>query len=433
MRSFGVDSYSEPSGIAETMGPTDRDCLIVGEKSPLDVADGEAVLALARCLRGAGLPARVLAGAGDAAAGEDLLSAMDRRGWAYEIVGGGVPSTSAESAVMEKPRRVLTTVDGVPIEMPYGSGGDGDGAGAGGDVYGLFLAAISCRRPGFVVLFGCGGSAGAIVRACRERGIRSIRSPRGPIDRMFDPPIEVDACVVHSRAAAGYATEVLGLRAEVLPMPVDCERIKATGREPRYLTFLDPTPERGVFPLARIAEECGRRRPDIPILIVEGEGTEATLAGCGLDLTARGNVSLMSPTSDPRKYWRPTKLLIAPRLAREDQPADVVGALINGIPVIGSDRGGLPETLGEGGIVLPLPERLTPATRALPTPEEVAPWVEAVIRLWDDDALRGEYERKGRIEARRWSAEVGSGLSYNSSSRSSLSSARIRRDLVGPK
>ncbi len=45
--------------------------------------------------------------------------------------------------------------------------------------------------------------------------------------------------------------------------------------------------------------------------------------------------------------------------------------MVNGVPVVGSDRGGIPEALGGAGIVLPLPDRLTPATRIPPTAEKV--------------------------------------------------------------
>ena len=61
-----------------------------------------------------------------------------------------------------------------------------------------------------------------------------------------------------------------------------------------------------------------------------------------------------------------------------------IEAMINGIPVIGSDRGGIPETLGAAGICLSLPDRLTPASRIVPTAEELEPWVQTVVRLWDD-------------------------------------------------
>jgi hypothetical protein len=43
---------------------------------------------------------------------------------------------------------------------------------------------------------------------------------------------------------------------------------------------------------------------------------------------------------------------------------------INGIPVIGSGRGGICETLGESGFLLSLPERLTPVSEIVPTADE---------------------------------------------------------------
>ena len=67
-----------------------------------------------------------------------------------------------------------------------------------------------------------------------------------------------------------------------------------------------------------------------------------------------------------------------------------IESMINGIPVIGSDRGGIPEALGDCGFVLPLPARLTPTTRDVPEAAEVEPWVETIIRLWDDRALYEE-------------------------------------------
>jgi glycosyltransferase involved in cell wall biosynthesis len=76
--------------------------------------------------------------------------------------------------------------------------------------------------------------------------------------------------------------------------------------------------------------------------------------------------------------------------------------MINGIPVIGSDRGGIPETVGNGGTVLTLPDRLTPQTKIVPEAGEVEPWIETIIRLWDDPALYVERSELARKEADRW-------------------------------
>jgi hypothetical protein len=110
----------------------------------------------------------------------------------------------------------------------------------------------------------------------------------------------------------------------------------------------------------------------------------------------------MAHTEDPRHYWSVTRLCVMPSLAHEYHPAAAIEAMVNGIPVIGSDRGAIRECLGNAGLVLPVPERLGPRTHELPTVSEVVPWVDAVIRLWDDGGWYAEQCRRSSAEARRW-------------------------------
>ncbi len=213
---------------------------------------------------------------------------------------------------------------------------------------------------------------------------------------------EADAVLVFTRFAAADLRNTLGLQCEILPYPIDVDRVRATTHDRRYLTFVDPSPERGVHVFARIADELGRRRPDIPLLVVEGHGFELTLADCGLDLRVYGNISLMARTADPRQYWSVTRLCVMPSLGRDHQAPKAIEAMVNGIPVVGSDRGGIRECLGNAGLVLPVPERLGPLTHELPTVNEVGPWLDAVIRLWDNSAWYAEQCRRSSSEARRW-------------------------------
>ncbi|MBX6313833.1 MAG: glycosyltransferase [Isosphaeraceae bacterium] len=81
----------------------------------------------------------------------------------------------------------------------------------------------------------------------------------------------------------------------------------------------------------------------------------------------------MARTHDPRRFWSVIRVCLVPSLAAETQGLVATEAMTNGIPVVASDRGALPETLGSAGVILPLPARLTPSTRSLPTAAEVAP------------------------------------------------------------
>ena len=168
---------------------------------------------------------------------------------------------------------------------------------------------------------------------------------------------------------------------------------------PRFVTFVNPVLEKGACAFVRIAHELGRRRPDIPLLVVESRGTRENLAALGLGRDDFVNVQMMPNTIDPRRFYALTRIALLPSLCPENQPLVAVESMINGIPVIGSDRGGIPEVLGDCGFVLPLPDRLTPTGRIVPEADEVEPWVETIVRLWDDRALYQEQSLKARAEA----------------------------------
>ncbi len=236
----------------------------------------------------------------------------------------------------------------------------------------------------------------------------------------------VDHCLVASEFARRHYRDKLDLDCHVLPYAIDWDRVWVAGagrdpqkgdrhledsepvpvlgiaRNPRFVTFVNPVLEKGVCAFVRIAQELGRRRPDIPFLVVESRGDRRTLSALGLGRDGDVNVQVMANTNDPRKFYALSRIVLLPSLWWENQPLVAIEAMINGIPVIGSDRGGIPEVLGESGFVLPLPERLTPVSREVPEAGEVEPWVETIVRLWDDRALYEEQSRRAREEARRW-------------------------------
>ncbi len=75
------------------------------------------------------------------------------------------------------------------------------------------------------------------------------------------------------------------------PIPVDWERVRVEDPDPRYVTFVNPTLYKGAYPFVRIAQELGRRRPDIPLLVVESRATKATLG----DVRAQAHGSSQYP------------------------------------------------------------------------------------------------------------------------------------------
>ncbi len=266
----------------------------------------------------------------------------------------------------------------------------------------FFEKFLETYAPDVMITYGGDPTTHGMIRMARERRIPVVFMIHNFGYRNAKLFPDVDYCIVASEFARRQYRETVGLDCQTLPYPIDWDRVTAESREARFVTFVNPCLEKGVYPFARIADELGRRRPDIPLLVVESRGTRDTAAACGIDPDARGNITFMPHTTDCRRFWALTKLALMPSLWWENQPLVAVEAMINGIPVIGSDRGGIPETLGASGFALPLPERLTPASKIVPSAEEVEPWVETVIRLWDDDSLYQEQSALAKREAQRW-------------------------------
>ena len=393
----------------EGTGPRSR-LLYLTTSCLLDDTNGAAVAGrtLLRGMARRGMAVEALCGPTlDGGGGVEVGDWLAERRVAFEAVEGNGYSVDARGVRAIVPPHLKLVDGGVPITVHRGSTAKRGQAGGNPEEFDrLFEGAIERFRPDVVV--GYGGSRGMrrAFAESRRWGIATVFELHNFAYDRRDTFDDIDAVRVPSRFAAEHYRRTLGLECTVLPNLVDVDRVRALDREPKYVTFVNPSAEKGVYPFARIADELGRRRPEIPLLVVESRGSEATLASCGLDLRGFGNVFLMANTADPRRFWRLSKLCLMPSLWRENQPLVAVEAMLNGIPVIGSDRGGIPETLGHAGVVLPLPDRLTPATRTPPTAEEVGPWVEAIIRLWDDPALLDQHRRLALAEAGRWASDI---------------------------
>jgi glycosyltransferase involved in cell wall biosynthesis len=167
------------------------------------------------------------------------------------------------------------------------------------------------------------------------------------------------------------------------------------------VTLVNPEPRKGIHVFVRIVEVLFRRRPDIPLLLVEGVAKGSYLPQLGIDLRGMENLWIMPNSPDARGLHAATKILLMPSLM-ENAALVAMEAMLNGIPVVGSNRGGLPETIGDAGFLLDIPAKYTPETREVPRAEEVEPWVETIIRLWDDTKWYDRWSQAAREHARQW-------------------------------
>lgn len=180
--------------------------------------------------------------------------------------------------------------------------------------------------------------------------------------------LKADSFLANSQFTAdAYRTEV-GITATVVPPLFRAEQYRtATSRE--FVTFINPHPDKGVATALDLAERC----PDIPFRIISGWSlSPETAKWLDARLTALPNVQLVQRTSNMRSIYARTKVLLAPSRWREGWGRVVSEAQFSGIPAIASSIGGLPESVGPGGVLI------DPAA-----PLEA--WVATLRRVWDDE------------------------------------------------
>jgi glycosyltransferase involved in cell wall biosynthesis len=242
-------------------------------------------------------------------------------------------------------------------------------------------------------------------RRARESGSRVVFAIHNEAYMCSPAFADVDATFSPSRFLAERYRSALGVEVMALPPPVTGDQVVAVSREPTFVTFINPEPLKGVAVFARIAEEISRRHPEIPFLVVKSRRASdvlvaSALAG-GFDLRRRSNIGVAEPVAEPKRIYAVTRVLLVPSL--EEAAGRVAAeALLNGIPVIASDCGGLPETLRGGGFVLPLPPGVTSDTIVPPPADSLQTWVNLTIRLMTDQAFYQEATHRAHKAGRAY-------------------------------
>jgi glycosyltransferase involved in cell wall biosynthesis len=269
----------------------------------------------------------------------------------------------------------------------------------------MFDAVVQRCRPDILLTYGGQWLVQTLLQRAKQHGLRTVFLLHNLEYHGAALFREVDAVLVPSEASQRHYREKLGLTSTALPGPWDWSRILCSRRRDQFVTFVNPQPAKGGFWFARILLELSRRRPDIPFLVVEARGTCAQLADSGLDLAALP-FQRMANTREPREFYEVTRLLLVPSVWNEAFGRVAVEAMINGIPVLASRRGGLPEALGGAGFLFDMPESHPPAgPYRTPSAAEVALWLAIIERLWDDEAFYQAESARCRDAAEAWRPE----------------------------
>ncbi len=159
---------------------------------------------------------------------------------------------------------------------------------------------------------------------------------------------QVSGIVCSSRFLANKVKKASGVKAEVVyPCPKTDFGVK--GDPEGFLTMINPHAVKGFATFLDIA----RALPEEKFLLVESwKLDQISINALTEQLESLPNVKFIRRVSDMSEVYRQTRLLLVPSRWEEGFGMVAVEAQSCGIPVIASMRGGLPESVGEGGVLI---------------------------------------------------------------------------------
>jgi glycosyltransferase involved in cell wall biosynthesis len=188
--------------------------------------------------------------------------------------------------------------------------------------------------------------------------------------------------IANSDFTARRIETLLGVKPPVMLPVMEPERYRVE-RPGDSVLLVNPSLRKGVEIFFRLAAA----RPDVSFLAVESWTVHDTWRNVLMNRArALDNVALWPPVEDMREAYGKARLVLMPSIHEETFGRVVAEAQLSGIPALTSDRGALPETLGAGGLSVPLDAGFEA-------------WRTAFNRLWDDPAFYDRCAAAARAES----------------------------------
>jgi len=193
-------------------------------------------------------------------------------------------------------------------------------------------------------------------------------------------PIGVFAC---SRFIAERVRRRFGADAVFLPN-IFPRKDYAVAPNGGMITLVNPVSVKGVG----LAFDLAVRHRDLTFLFVEGWTLPPRQAAIlKARAAAAGNILWHPRVEDMRNVFARTRILLVPSRWKEAWGRVVSEAQTSGIPVLASNHGGLPESVGDGGVLLP--------------PDDVDAWSACLNKVTADKAAWSELSARAAAHARR--------------------------------
>lgn len=277
-----------------------------------------------------------------------------------------------------------------------------------------FMAEVGHFQPDLVLFYGGQVLDHLLTAEARQRGIPvaaflcngSFSGQRWCQD--------VDLILTDSQATARHYAEQDNLTVMPTGAFIDPAPILAQTRHRQRVLFVNPSLQKGAALVCRLALLLEHSRPDIVFEVVESRGDWTQLVQTitrqlGQPRERLNNVVLTPNTPDMRPIYSRARVLLAPSLWHESFGRVAAEAVLNHIPVLYTNRGGLPEVVGKAGLAIQLPPEAYQAPYTwLPEPERLAPLAAVIERLFDHEDDYQVLVEAARQQAPRHSLEANS-------------------------
>jgi glycosyltransferase involved in cell wall biosynthesis len=209
-----------------------------------------------------------------------------------------------------------------------------------------------------------------VLRAARRRGLAALWYVHDCRPAPQDLR-EAARIGVHIAAVSNFIRDrilrVSGHRADVVyPLTIEDDYL-AGSSSADFVTFINPRPVKGYDVVLRLIPLL----PDVQFLVVEAWPLGAERETVEAQLALFPNVRFVRRLADTREIYARTRILLVPSVVEEGGPRVIREAQLNRIPVLGSARGGVPEMVGDGGLIIE-------------DYEDAGAWAAAVRMLVDD-------------------------------------------------
>ena len=158
-----------------------------------------------------------------------------------------------------------------------------------------------------------------------------------------------DLVLANSRGLVD-SCRALGWEATLVPSVIDLSACEVDSERTKAL-LINPTRAYGLERAVELAEAC----PDIGFVFQESTRLTPDELGVVTSICERfSNIEFREFCTNPADIYRDARVLLAPYtdFLESNRPRSVLEAHWNGIPIIGTSRGGLRDATGPGGILL---------------------------------------------------------------------------------